>query len=126
MHTLSAKLQDEYGSGFAEKNLRHMIKFAETFPNAKIVSALSRQLSWTHFRTLIYFEYPLKREFYTEMCKLEGWSTRTLQKKIDSMLYERTALSRKPDDLIQKAAGGKTEKGNRKRKTKTRYRIQVS
>lgn len=58
-------------------------------------------MSWTHFKALIYLDDPLKREFYAEMCRIERWSTRTLQERIQSMLYERTALSRKPARLIE-------------------------
>lgn len=94
-------LELEFGRGFSEKSLRHMIRFAEAFPDPEIVSALRRQLTWTHFKTLIYLDDPLKRDFYAEMCRLERWSTRTLHKKIDSMLFERTALSRKPAKLAE-------------------------
>ena len=89
----------EFGRGFSEKSLRHMIRFVEAFPDFRIVSALLRQLSWTHFVSLIYLDAPLKRDFYAEMCRIERWSTRTLEKKIGSMLFERTALSRKPEKL---------------------------
>lgn len=41
---------------------------------------------------------PLKRDFYAEMCRIEGWSTRELRRKTDGMLFERTALSKKPED----------------------------
>lgn len=95
------QLEAEYGRGFAEKSIRHMIRFAEAFPDEKIVSALRRQLSWTHFKRLSYLEDPLKRDFYAQMCRVENWPTRTLEKKIDSMLFERTALSRKPAELIE-------------------------
>jgi len=78
-----------------------MVRFAEAFPDIQIVSSLLRQLSWTHFLSLIYLKDPLQREFYAEMCRIERWSTRTLQAKIASMLYERTALSKKPDELIR-------------------------
>lgn len=97
----SQLLVAEYGSGFSTKNLHHMITFAETFPDEQIVSALRRQLSWTHLKQIMYLKDPLQREFYTEMCRLERWSTRMLRERIDSMLYERTALSRKPEDLIR-------------------------
>lgn len=99
---LGQKLEARYGRGFGEKNLRRMVQFAEAFPDAEIVAALRRQLGWTHFKTIIPIEDPLKREFYAEMCRVEGWSTRALQQKIDGMLYERTALSKKPDQLIRK------------------------
>ena len=99
--TLSRQLVVDYGRGFAEKNLRHIMRFVEVFPDEQIVYALSRQLSWTHFRSLLYLDKSLQRDFYAEMCRIEGWSTRTLREQIDSMLYERTALSKKPDELIQ-------------------------
>ena len=98
---LSQQLVREYGNGFSTKNLRHMIRFVEIFPDEQIVSALRRQLSWTHFKSLIYQDDPIKREFYAEMCRIERWSTRTLQERMDSMLYERTAISRKPEEVIR-------------------------
>lgn len=99
--TISRQLTLEYGKGFSEKNLRRMIQFAELFPQKQIVAALLRQLSWTHFTVLIPIKDSIKREFYAEMCRMERWNYRTLQKKIGSMLFERTALSKKPDSLIQ-------------------------
>lgn len=98
--SLSQQLVSDYGRGFSNKNLRHMLRFAEVFPGEEIVYALSRQLSWTHLRSLIYINDPLKREFYINMCQAERWSTRTLQGRLDSMLFERTALSRKPDAVL--------------------------
>lgn len=99
--SLGRQLEREFGRGFSAKALHHMIRFAEAFPDEKIVSALRRQLTWTHFKTLTYLDDPLKRDFYAEMCRIENWSTRTLQQKIQSMLFERTALSKKPDTLIR-------------------------
>lgn len=78
-----------------------MICVAEAFPDERIVHALRAQLSWTHFKSIIYIDDPLKRDFYAEMCRIERWSTRTLQARIDSMLFERTALSKKPEELIR-------------------------
>jgi predicted nuclease of restriction endonuclease-like (RecB) superfamily len=98
---LGRELEQEFGRGFSEKNLRRMVQFAEAFPDEKIVAALRRQLGWTHFKALIPMDDPLKRGFYAEMCRIENWSTRTLEKKIDGMLYERTALSKKTDALIK-------------------------
>ena len=99
--TLSQKLTQTYGKGWSEKQLRHCLHFAETFPDQQIVSALRRQLSWTHIKTLMYFDDPLKRNFYIEICCLEGWSSRQLQERINSMLFERTAISRKPEETIR-------------------------
>ncbi len=97
---LGRELTDQYGRGFSEKNLWHMLRFAEAFPDEHIVSALRRELSWTHFKEITYLDDPLKRDFYAEMCRAERWSTRTLQHKIAHLLYERTALSKQPDEVI--------------------------
>jgi predicted nuclease of restriction endonuclease-like (RecB) superfamily len=98
---LARQLEAEYGRGFSEKNLRHMLRFAEALPDEPSVSAARRQLSWTHLKALIYIGDPLKRDFYLQMCQQEGWSTRTLQERMDSQLFERTALSKQPAELIQ-------------------------
>lgn len=98
---LGTQLTAEFGPGFGPRNLFRMIRFAEVFPDIEIVSALRTQLGWTHFRQIIYLDDPLKRDFYAEMCRIERWSTRTLEKKIGSMLFERTALSNKPKELIR-------------------------
>lgn len=97
--SLAKQLEVEFGRGFGRRNLFRMVRFAEVFPNPKIVSSLMTQLGWTHFLHLIRLDDPLKREFYAEMCRLERWSTRTLERKIGGMLFERTALSRKPAKL---------------------------
>ncbi len=99
--TLSRQLVLEYGKGFNDKNLRRMIQFAELFPDEQIVVSLIRQLSWSHFVVLLPIKEEIKRDFYAEMCRIEGWNVRTLRNKIDSMLYERTALSRKPELVVQ-------------------------
>jgi predicted nuclease of restriction endonuclease-like (RecB) superfamily len=105
------QLVARFGRGFGEKNLRRMVQFSEAFPDAKIVAALLRQLGWTHFTLLIPMKDTLKREFYAELCRVEGWSTRLLRHKIDGMLYERTALSKKPDQLIKNELKAMRENG---------------
>lgn len=100
--TLSQQLVREFGDGWSRFNLARMLQFAERFPDAKIVATLSRQLGWSHFKEILPFEDPLAREFYAEMCRVERWSVRTLRQKIQSMLFERTALSRKPAKLAQR------------------------
>lgn len=98
---LARQLTAEHGRGFSAKNLHHMVRFAQMFPDEAIVSALRRQLSWTHLKALIYLDDPLKRNFYIELCRLEGWSSRQLQERMQSLLYERSALSRKPEETIR-------------------------
>lgn len=99
--TVSIQLSKDYGKGFAEKNLRRMVQFAEVFPDEQIVVSLIRQLSWTHFIALIPLKQPLERDFYAEMCRIERWSVRTLRDRIASQLYLRTAISKQPEAVIQ-------------------------
>lgn len=99
--SLSRHLAVDYGNSFSEKNLRRMLQFAEVFPDEEIVVSLIRQLTWTHFIALIPLKDPLQRDFYAEMSRIERWSVRTLRAKIDSMLFERTALSKKPEKLAR-------------------------
>jgi predicted nuclease of restriction endonuclease-like (RecB) superfamily len=99
--TLSRELVTRYGTGFSEKNLRKMMQFSELFPDKDIVATLSRQLSWSHFVALLPLKDSLQRDFYAEMCRIERWSVRHLREKIQDMLFERTALSRKPEELAR-------------------------
>jgi predicted nuclease of restriction endonuclease-like (RecB) superfamily len=98
--SLSQKLTIAYGKGYSRPNLFRMIRFARLFPTREIVSTLSRQLSWSHFILICAIDEPLKRDFYAEMCRAQRWSVRTLQKQLNSMLYERTVLSKQPEDVI--------------------------
>jgi hypothetical protein len=99
--TLSAKLVPDYGEGFSQRNLARMIRFAQVFPKEEIIHALSTQLGWSHFVEIIPLKDELQRNFYAEICRVERWSVRTLRQKIGSMLYERTALSKKPERLAR-------------------------
>lgn len=101
--TVARQLQALYGSrGFDEKSIRRMMQFASVFLDEKIVAPLARQLSWSHFLEVIPVKDALQREFYLTMAASERWSKRTLRGKIDGMLYERTAIATKPDELIRK------------------------
>lgn len=100
--TLSTKLQEEYGStGFEPRSIRRMMQFASKFPDIKIVSPLATKLSWSHFIEILILNDPLQCEFYLTMCSSEMWSTKRLRKEIDGMLYERTAIATKPEELIR-------------------------
>ena len=101
--TVSRQLQEEYNAkGFDEKNIRRMMQFATLFPDAQIVATLSRQLSWSHFVEVIPLSDDLQREFYLTLAASERWSIRRLRKEIEGMLFERTAISGKPDEFIKK------------------------
>lgn len=99
--TLSRQLTAYYGNSYDEKKLRRMMQFAKSFLSLENVVTLSRQLSWSHFVALIPVKDDVARDFYAELCRYEKWNVRTLRKKISGMLYERTAISSKPEELIR-------------------------
>ena len=98
--TVSQQLIKQYGKGYSYSALTRMMKFAKNI-DEKNIATLSQQLSWSHFKELIVLEDTLKIEFYTQMSIAQNWGVRTLRERIDSMLYERTALSKQPDELIK-------------------------
>ena len=100
--SLAKKLTEEFGAGYDSKSLHRMMRFATVFPDVQIVAPLVRQLSWSHFLQVISIDDELKREFYLTMAADQRWSKRTLKAKIDSMLYERTAVAKKPDEVIRR------------------------
>jgi predicted nuclease of restriction endonuclease-like (RecB) superfamily len=97
---LSDALTNRYGIGFSKRNLQGFIKLSAVFDDFTILHTLCAKLSWSHIRNLIYIENLVKREFYIQMAIHERWSVRTLQDRIDSMLFERTAISKKPEQTI--------------------------
>lgn len=99
--SLARQLTEEYGKGWGEQQIRHSLRSAETFSEEQILYAVRRELSWTHIRNIMYLKDELQREFYLEICANERWSSRQLQERINSMLFERTAISKKPDELIR-------------------------
>ena len=98
---LAIALTEKYGKGWSVYKLQHCVRAAYTFSEDEIVYAARTQLTWTHLRSLMSIDDGLKRSFYIEMCRLEHWDTRTLNEKIDSQLYELTALSKKPEEVIK-------------------------
>ena len=98
---LAVALAEKYGKGWGFYKLQHCVRCAYTFSEDEIMYAVRTQLTWTHLRSLMSIDDELKRSFYTEMCRLEHWDTRTLDEKIDNQLYELTALSKKPEEIIK-------------------------
>jgi predicted nuclease of restriction endonuclease-like (RecB) superfamily len=99
---LAKLLTLEYGNGFSHSSLTRMVKFFDYLPDQEIVATVSQQLSWSHFVELIKLDDQIKREFYLGMCAQSRWSVRTLRERINSMLFERTAISKQPDLVIEK------------------------
>lgn len=97
---LAADLVAEYGRGYSQRNLFNMVKFYEAFNDEVILQTLSAKLPWSHVNRLSYIDDPLKRQFYVTMAINERWSFRVLTDRINSMLYERTLISKKPEETI--------------------------
>ncbi len=98
---LAELLTEKYGKGWSFYKLQHCVRSAYIFTEKEIMYALRTQLTWTHLRSLMSIDDELKRRFYMEMVRIEHWDTRTLDEKIDGMFYERTILSRKPEEFIK-------------------------
>ena len=79
---LSENLSNEVGKGFDKSNLSNMRKFYTAFP---ILDAVRQELSWTHYRQLLRLENPKARTFYVEETVANGWSTRVLNRQINSL-----------------------------------------
>lgn len=100
---VARQLKADFGTkGFDEKSLRRMMQFASEFTEEKIVAQLARQLSWSHFVEVLPIKDSLAREFYLTLSATNRWSRNRLRKEIDSMLYERTAVATKPDELVKR------------------------
>jgi len=99
--SLSTKLTRGFGSGWSKGQLYNCLRAAERIPNLNKIRTISQGLSWTHIRSLIQLKDELKMDFYAALCRKEKWSTRTLDERIDSMLFERTALSKRPEKLLK-------------------------
>jgi len=91
LQTLGKDLSAKFGRGFGWRNLFNMRQLYLAFP---ILQALPAKLSWTHLLLVLRVEEPLAREFYVKQCQRERWSTRELERQLNSLLFERLALSR--------------------------------
>jgi predicted nuclease of restriction endonuclease-like (RecB) superfamily len=100
VQTLSAELVSKFGKGYNYRTLYRMLHFYEFFPDENILTTVLSQLSWSHILEILKLKEPIKREFYITMCGNECWSVRELSSRIDSMLFERTAISKKPEETI--------------------------
>lgn len=100
--SLALQLTKEYGRGWGERQLHYCLRIAEVFPDHEILNTLCSEFTWSHLRLLMFIDDPIKRSFYIEIGKIEHWSVRQMQERINSMLFERTAISKKPDETIKK------------------------
>lgn len=95
---LSFRLTEEFGKGFDERELRRMRQFYQLFP---IRGAVRPELSWTHYRLLIRIEKQDARAWYLNEAADQNWSTRALERQINSLYYERLLMSRDKAPVIE-------------------------
>lgn len=95
---LSADLTKQYGKGFSRDSLERMRKFYLTFQNSATVS---RKLSWSHYRLIMRLDDDLAMKFYIKEVENEKWSVRELDRQINSMLFERIALSKDKKGILK-------------------------
>ena len=100
---VAQQLQITYGEkGFEKSSITRMMKFAKLFPDRQIVAQVARQLTWSHFVEVLPLKNDIAREFYITLAASERWGRNRLRKEIDGMLFERTAIATKSDELIKK------------------------
>jgi predicted nuclease of restriction endonuclease-like (RecB) superfamily len=100
MSQLSKQLTQEYGKGWGQRHLEYCMRFFELYSDNTIAHTLCAQLSWSHIKLVLSFDEQIKRQFYIQMCIHEKWSVRVFKERIQSMLFERTAISQKPEQTI--------------------------
>lgn len=100
LNLLSVQLQAEFGKGFDERNLRNMRLFYQTYP---IWHAVRSELSWTHYRILLRIENQTARDWYLQESIEQNWSSRSLERQIDKLYYERLLSSKDKDPVQQEA-----------------------
>ncbi len=98
---LAERLTTEFGKGFDSSSLRRMRQFYQAFPNR---AAVRHDLSWTHYRLIIKVENEAARSWYMTEAAHEGWSTRALERQINSFYYERILSSQNPGPVRSEAA----------------------
>lgn len=98
LKTTSQKMTAEFGKGFDESNLRKMHQFYRVFPNSEIIRP---ELSWTHYRSLMRVEDDKAREFYLDEAVKSAWSTRQLDRQINTMFYQRLLSSRDKESVAE-------------------------
>ncbi|MFH0927264.1 MAG: DUF1016 N-terminal domain-containing protein, partial [Candidatus Micrarchaeota archaeon] len=103
IENLSSRLRAEFGNAINERNLWHMKNFYLTFPK---MNALRSELTWTHYRLLLREENKPSRDFYINECINSRWSTRELERQMNSLLYERLALSKDKQKVLELSKKG--------------------
>jgi len=102
LQELSVALTAEFGKGFSYANLRNFRQFYLTYPDAQKCYALRSKLTWTHHRLIMRVENPAARDFYLHECSEQNWSSRLLERNINTFYYQRLLSSQnKPTSSIK-------------------------
>ena len=104
INLLSNDLGLQYGKGFNRSNLQYMRKFYLGFPEQ---DHISRKLSWSHYYEILKADNGLARGFYIKQCEKDNWSVRELRRQMQSLLFERLALSTDKNGVLALASEGK-------------------
>ena len=103
LNNLSKELTKKYGKGFSRDNLENMRKLFLEFPKSE---TLSRNLSWSHYTTLLRIDDKLRRNFYIKELESQNWSVRELKRQINSALFERLSLSKNKSEILKLSNDG--------------------
>lgn len=101
---IANELEPEFGSGFSKRQIELFRQFYRVFP---IANALRSQLSWTQYRLLMRLEKDEKREFYIAESVKNNWTSRQLERQMNSNLYERLLLSNDKESVLAVAKNKK-------------------
>lgn len=107
LEELSVRLTKEYGKSFSNRNLRHIRQFYRIFPKW---NAVRSELSWTHYRLLLKIEREDAKKFYMQEAIECNWSTRTLERQVNSLYFERMVMTKREDGKKLVKAEAETKK----------------
>ncbi len=102
---LSKQLSAEFGRGFAEANVWNFRQFYLTFPESEILYTLRRELTWSHYRLIMRVENPEARKYYINEAAEQNWSTRQLERNINTLYYERILSTPNKELALAKQKG---------------------
>jgi predicted nuclease of restriction endonuclease-like (RecB) superfamily len=109
LKNLSIALTAELGKGFTYANLRNFRQFYLTYPDLENCYALRSKLTWTHHRLIMRVENPLAREYYLKECEEQNWSSRVLERNINTLYYQRLLSSKnRQEDVLHSSTLEKT------------------
>lgn len=102
---LAETLTAEFGKGYDASNLYKMSRFYRLFPN---LDAVRLELSWTHYRSLLRVDDVAARLWYMNEAADQNWNTRSLDRQIGTLYYERLLASKDRQPVKEEAEANLT------------------